>query len=429
MARLFALFFVFVLDFLSAAYACKTSHATDGCLWSPLVTKNELTCDTPWSRRRQAAGGGAFGAAKKQDELLSEEENDDEAKPSVWQGPANCNGRHCIFWNEGLSGGIALITTSHNAQLIASWPTANDVLPESPPFYAAQIPGKGTGLIANRTIRKGEIVMQRTAALVINVTPHYDLDPETREEFYRQALDKLPPRRRAAFMEQMGDDVYAKVDRNAFRMVITDTPGATRKDENKAHLGNFLGVSWFNHDCRPNTHYRINNITHTTVAVREIAPGEEITVTYVDGTLRRAERQKRLDDWGFKCTCPQCSLPPDEAEESDRRLEALKMLGEELEERVRTPGGLKEMMPEMGGRLAELYEQERLDSYLGHAYTRAALVYSMFEDVEKTTEYAAKAAVAVARENGDDFPDAVAMRSLASHPQSHWSWGIGKELP
>ena len=67
-------------------------------------------------------------------------------------------------------------------------------------FYEAEVPGKGIGLFANRTIKKGEIVMQQTPALLIQSTPHLDLEPEVREELYKEAVGILLEGTREQFL-------------------------------------------------------------------------------------------------------------------------------------------------------------------------------------------------------------------------------------
>ena len=93
-----------------------------------------------------------------------------------------------------------------------------------------------------------------------------------------------------------------------------------------------------------------------------------------------------------------------------------------MEDKVRTrdPG----LTPELGLKLVKLYEDERLQTYLGQAYTRAALIFSMHGDERNTTKYATLAAETVAVEFGERAKDVVAMRQLAKNPRGHWSWGV-----
>jgi hypothetical protein len=140
---------------------------------------------------------------------------------------------------------MSLVTTSRSAfaVAIAEMPLSTGLEPDA--FYEAEIPGKGTGLIANRTIRKGEIIMERPPALLIQSVPHVDLGPEVREEVYQAAVDRLPETARARFLHQVGSTIYDKIDRNSFRIFVDGD------HKHSAHLGVFPEVSKFNHDCRP----------------------------------------------------------------------------------------------------------------------------------------------------------------------------------
>jgi hypothetical protein len=78
----------------------------------------------------------------------------------------------------------------------------------------------------------------------------------------------------------------------------------------------------------------------------------------------------------------------------------------------------------MGGKLVELYLEERLDAYLAPTYTRAALIYSMFGNEEKAVAFAREAVGALEREVGPHARDIESMRRLAEDPKGHWSWGV-----
>ncbi len=53
--------------------------------------------------------------------------------------------------------------------------------------------------------------------------------------------------------------------------------------------------------------YNTNLKKETFHAIRDITAGEELTITYTNGSNRtRAQRQAELDKWGFRCTCPAC---------------------------------------------------------------------------------------------------------------------------
>ncbi|RYP70443.1 hypothetical protein DL771_005484 [Monosporascus sp. 5C6A] len=281
-----------------------------------------------------------------------------------------------------VGGGIVLVTSQRNADIVSSFPTVLDADAASPPpFYAADIPGKGVGLIANRTIRRGELIMMRPSTMMVQIAAHHGLDPENRDRLYKRALSRLPKRAQDSFMSQIGRDIGEKIDMNAFQVI----------------------------------HYRITNTTHTTIAARDISSGDELSISYIGLSLPWQERRSRLSSkWGFNCTCSHCSMNADEAAASDARLSTIAQLVADLE-------NFKEglVTAETGAELVKLYEQERLDIYMGQALTLAALNFALFGEVERAQEYARAAVQAVEM----DPIDLGAMKILAENPRAHWTWG------
>ena len=43
-------------------------------------------------------------------------------------------------------------------------------------------------------------------------------------------------------------------------------------------------------------------------ALRDVAPGEELTKSYIDEEMSLPEREAALADYGFLCRCPKCEL-------------------------------------------------------------------------------------------------------------------------
>ena len=80
----------------------------------------------------------------------------------------------------------------------------------------------------------------------------------------------------------------------------------------EAHGGLYVLHSHMNHSCVPNISVRhldqrtaLSRIT--VIARREIAPGEELCITYVNPGLPLENRRKQLLEWGFGiCKCTRC---------------------------------------------------------------------------------------------------------------------------
>ncbi len=177
--------------------------------------------------------------------------NDDDPNRTglVWDEPEgpDCVGQSCVFTDRVFGGGITMISTRENAQTAAEFP-APPRLPATgpPPFVEAEIPGKGRGYVASRTIRRGESIMLETPTMIVQLgPPSLNLTHVDRMALYERAVLQLPPDARRRFLSQYGDSVNDKIDKNCFRMYLHN------RDEGGDHLGCFPEVALMNHDCRP----------------------------------------------------------------------------------------------------------------------------------------------------------------------------------
>ncbi|KPI89380.1 hypothetical protein ABL78_1506 [Leptomonas seymouri] len=72
----------------------------------------------------------------------------------------------------------------------------------------------------------------------------------------------------------------------------------------------------FNHSCEPNLSVQYtasNDETLSVVALRDIADGEELTISYIDTSLPHVERQQQLfEHYLFECRCTRCLHKPEE---------------------------------------------------------------------------------------------------------------------
>lgn len=336
---------------------------------------------------------------------------------SSWDGPRHCVREYCVYSNRHFAGGIVVITNSENAKRISELPDISSLGTGSAPFYATEIPGKGVGLVANRTIKRGERIMTWQPTYMIHRQLTDDLSPEEQQHILDAALLKLPAARRRAFSRQLGQFGGHRVSdillTNAFQM---DVGG---QGEEGHHLGNFPDVSRFNHDCRPNVAFRIDSrLAHYTHAVRDIAVGEELTLTYMNPFETHAVRQQHiLRSWGFKCTCQHCTMSEDEIQESDATLYEIEDLEVELGDFSSTKVSVG-----MVERLIELYKKERLHAKIHGAYVLAALNFNLFGDAIRAKKYANLAVEAGIIEFGADADDVKAMQELARGPEKHFTW-------
>ncbi|KAK4160371.1 SET domain-containing protein 5 [Cladorrhinum sp. PSN259] len=404
-----------VLCLASVAAAVQKPLLTkDSCSWQPLSSV-ELTCHLDQDQQQAAPSSPTPKPAP---------------PASKWEATGKCAGTYCIFKNPGFANGrgMVAITTSQNIKKLKALEKATigkaktKSSPEqSPPpqFLISQIPGKGLGLISNVTLRRGDTIMRQSPAILLHRTFFEQIPPQIQASLLREAVSLLPPTLRKSFLGQMshfpGDKILSILATNSFQM---DLGGA--KDGH--HYGNFPEVSRFNHDCRPNVAFRIDakSLTHVTAAVRDVRPGEELSISYLDSMEPRAKRQERAKmAWGFECACSQCSLPEKEAKKSDERLQEIKSIEGKLGD---VTSGTKGVNKKMLERLVRLYREERLEGSMGGAYTLVAMNYNMLGDAKNAVKYAKLAAEAVELEMGEGQPDAEVMRELVKDARGHFTW-------
>ncbi|KAL1893548.1 hypothetical protein Sste5346_006378 [Sporothrix stenoceras] len=346
-------------------------------------------------------------------------------RPLQFTGPHHCVGDVCVYADQGHSQGrgISVVTTGQNIALLESLPRYDRSfeVTNPPPFYESYIIGKGIGLVASTTIRRGDRLMVHDPTLLVNWGMHVEAAPDDREALYQDALDRLPAAARGRFSSQTaigGHSIHANIETNCFRLFLDGG-----RDDSTGHLGCYPSAARLNHDCRPNLHYHIHGATQTVVAVRDIAAGEELSISYVDLLLPRTERQERLNDWGFECSCSLCRNETASAE-ADKRIEDIAALKKKLDS-PDVVGDPEPVTANTGIELAILYEDEHLDTLVGQqAYTRAALNCALFAEETCAVAFAHKAMAALLVEVGETAGDLQSMWRLAMDPKAHWAWGL-----
>ncbi|KAF8526513.1 hypothetical protein BU17DRAFT_40324 [Hysterangium stoloniferum] len=346
------------------------------------------------------------------------------------EGPDTPNGSavYCVYSNSTFAGGrgISLITTPEMATYIAqmhaftqpkSLKDINTVL--NRPYVSQSIPGRGVGLFATRTLHRGDKIFSHTPLLIVHRTTFSTLEDSVRFEMQNRAVDLLPDPSRELYLELYGqfggDRVNDILFTNSFQVYFGE--------DGVEHNAILPEAARTNHDCRPNAHYYFdeNTLTHHVVASRTIHTGEELSLSYTDMMLPRAERQAAIQfSWGFECTCSLCSLPEALIHESDKRLKLISKLEALLDD---WSDGTT-ATPQMADALVSLYNQEHLYAPMAVPYTYAALAYSGVGDEYVALKYAALAVESGVLEAGPEHPDVLAMQEFMKDLTGHWSWKL-----
>jgi hypothetical protein len=153
-----------------------------------------------------------------------------------------------------------------------------------------------------------------------------------------QAFEDLSSAQQTSYLElhAYACDAFKIVIEQELQQSWNEIPELHRRVLGFHKANNFEDVFWLgsriNHSCIPNVHFAYNPWLEqeTFHAVRDIAAGEELTVSYNLGANRtRSQRQAELDMWGFVCTCPVCEHT-ESGREKERKREQLFELEQEL---------------------------------------------------------------------------------------------------
>ena len=329
--------------------------------------------------------------------------------------------------------GISVWVTPETASRLLHMPAFADPealadvnVPQNLPFVQTQIPGRGSGLISNRTLHRGDRILSNTPLYIVDETVYADFDLQKRAPLQRKGVHRLPRNSTQAFLDLWGhwggDHVDDVINTNSFAVDMWEGT----KDEIAVDIV-LPEISRLNHDCRPNAHYYFDTetLTHHIHALRTIGPGEELTITYIDPVQLRQRRQEELQwNWGFKCSCSSCTQPKALSTTSDTRIKQITALIKHLSNR----NASSRATPQMAELLISLYEQERILAPIAEAYTFAAREYNGVGDGYLAMKYASLAVEAGILYGGEKTNDVVDMKNLLEEPSKHWSWKFRRSL-
>ncbi|KAK3314580.1 hypothetical protein B0H66DRAFT_627200 [Apodospora peruviana] len=277
----------------------------------------------------------------------SSSEKEEELTP--WTHTPYCAEDHlshklCVF-TSATSGtiGTSLITTpqisaSVAGRLIDSRNSGHiHVLdPPSPSYEVADIPGKGKGVVATKIIRAHETIMVDYPAIIADKEIGDFFAQTTEQDLKNRAVRQLRDPYQVLNLSTgnrypAGDDSIAEavLAMNAFDLNIDDV----------GYAALYPNVSRINHACTPNSYVATpaDGLSLAVVAVRDILPGEEISISYILPSLPSHARQTILKQkWAFDCTCSLCkpnhtASPASSIEESDERRNRIMKLTDEVD--------------------------------------------------------------------------------------------------
>ncbi|KAF2465698.1 SET domain-containing protein [Lindgomyces ingoldianus] len=289
-------------------------------------------------------------------------------------------------------------------------------------MYALRdVPGKGKGLVAIENIPKGTRILSEQPVIT---TPERQQDDEWLKRHISQQVDSLSEHQRQSFFSLYNLYPYQNVAEQSLGIIRTN---GLPIEANGIEGGVFLDACRINHDCDNNAqkHWNQSIKRHTVHALRDIPKGEEITIYYLRLDSNRAIRQKKLQDkFGFLCSCRLCSLPTQQSQENDKRLERIAQLddligrdGMQLNFWLRTLRYVDERV--------RLYnEQGPGNSGLPRAYLDAAQIAIANGDLARGRIFAERAVEGWRTACGSDSKEVIEHRSIAQDPAKLHLYGL-----
>ncbi|OAA57463.1 hypothetical protein SPI_07122 [Niveomyces insectorum RCEF 264] len=331
----------------------------------------------------------------------------------------------CAFVHPSFSNGqgLAVVTTAERLRAIAARPvfvTNDSTSGEWPPPYdaasaasaplgiawrAEAIPGKDIGVVAARTIRRGERVMARTPAVMVD----------------GHAVDALTV---AAFTALLNDGAQRlPADHSAHFYSLSTNYGAVAGPEGGGGGG-----------------HAAYQIFATNAFRTGLGDGEpDLHSVFRTHEERRAKLHRH---WGFNCTCARCAQQPHLRAESDDRVQSIRALLTELDNygmaategndtTVKTPAAAAAGTPAKAELLVLLFELEGLHARMHEAYYRLAVEWNGVGDAWRAAQAARRCLDRGLLVRGPDQFFVRSMRELLADPTTHWSWefrtkGVGR---
>ncbi|KAH6910333.1 hypothetical protein BKA70DRAFT_121354 [Coprinopsis sp. MPI-PUGE-AT-0042] len=205
-------------------------------------------------------------------------------------------------------------------------------IPKEPPYKVVQTTNRGFGAFASRAIEAGALIALEHPLFVIPVVPlpkdaGFELYEGVGKRMLAPDYEKVTKLANCRRKEECPSIIEGAARTNALNLQF-NFPDSF--DGSKHYGGTFPTIgARNNHSCGPNAAYRwdLSSSSATLYALRDIADGEEITITYADPLQTRDDRLKKLEpDYRFTCDCPWCSFSdPLDQEKSDSTRTYLKM--------------------------------------------------------------------------------------------------------
>ncbi|PVI06839.1 SET domain-containing protein [Periconia macrospinosa] len=273
------------------------------------------------------------------------------------------------------------------------------------PYIVLPTAGKGLGVFARHDLPPGTIILRETPILTIHPPPFKKgtgypmpaISSAVRTEF-----SKLPPSSQTDILHLHHHAFPGEFDKGDGWTDVLGYIFRTNAYNTGTDIGLFPRIARINHSCQPNAAYVWNERERKRVvyASRAIRAGEEISDSYIPLLIPREERKKRLERYGFQCSCEACLLRGKKGRESDERRVEISTIFKELEAYNTTISSSQTVNKEeekkaidaakRSLRLLSLLEKEQLADYYARAYKAVAVTHARVRDWETASVWANK---------------------------------------
>ena len=189
-----------------------------------------------------------------------------------------------------------------------------------PPVTVKETVAKGRAVFATRNIAAGQVIWTEEPLIT------YKKDPKGTPQAFLDNLygvfQKLSDDKKQAMLSlyDPGEEAGRGEEKwKVCRIANVNEVGGGGGLENSV----YSRYSRLNHSCCRNAVGQVSDTGgHQVRAIKKVAKGEEVTVSYLEGRLgTRAERRGLLQrKWGFLCDCPVCSLSEARSAANDEAL-------------------------------------------------------------------------------------------------------------
>ncbi|KAI0903494.1 hypothetical protein F4823DRAFT_618288 [Ustulina deusta] len=281
-------------------------------------------------------------------------------------------------------------------------------------YEVMAIPGRGKGLVAKVDIPKGTRIICENPLFTLRSSA-----PPSLHRLVAEKLKLLPKDKQREFLSLHnnfpGQYAFAGIMRTN---ALPCGPGSPVG-------GIYPTVCLINHSCIPNAHNNWNEeAQHETIhATKDILAGEEILISYADGSSQARQRKLR-ESFGFQCSCELCSQPLQAIQASDKRRADI----EQLDETIGNPVAMASSPQKSLAACHDLLHV--LDQEYGGAVIAllARLYYDAFQicvahgDQARASVFAERSYMSRVECEGEDSPETQKVKGLMQDPTKHPSF-------